>query len=361
VLILLLAAFLQTSGPTGTIGLHLEALKNDPASARRLIAGHRTETLALLDHLRDTFDASIRSDRVRPEQRKIVYDRSTLETGIRVSRLYADVTGDRQPWRRFNARKLRIQGTELLNGRRYRDSLGKLNAALDEAERLDDVWLKVITELNLAYANIEIDELKPARRLCERATRDAQRLDTRAQALAAFDLAAVHLHLGHFAESIPYSDQAARFAHAVGIKIWEGNALMNLGAAHQQIGDLPRAHRAFDDALAVLQQTQDKLGLARTLYNLALVSAAEDNYVDAAHYLERALPMIVEVDVRHSHEIELNPAEYYNAVHESALRMLVDAYTRLDQRAKAAACETALNELLKKKPGGASSHHHPSY
>ena len=50
--------------------------------------------------------------------------------------------------------------------------------------------------------------------------------------------------------------------------------------------------------------------------------------MSAAAYLERALPIIREADIRHSHEIELDPKHYQNPVEVSALQALVDVYLR---------------------------------
>jgi tetratricopeptide (TPR) repeat protein len=358
VLVAAVTALLVASSQSGPSLLdQLRALRNDRPAAVRLVRARQADTRALLDELRDSFDASIHSARTRPEQRKVEYDGVALDLGITISRLYADVTEDTHPWRRFTARKARIEGTEYLNARDYRPALARLDAALRDAEALDDVWLMVITRLNIAYARIELGEARLARDLCVRAARDAERLGPRAKGLAAFDLAAAYVHLEEYTAAIPYAEAAARYSREAGIKLWEGNALLNLGVAYRQIGEGARARASLEQALAVITQTADQLGTGRTLYNLALVSTDERDSAKAAAYLERALPIIERVDVRHSHEIELDPKQYYNSVQESALRLIVRTYTTLHEPAKAARHQAALDALLRTKPHAAEPPH----
>ena len=66
------------------------------------------------------------SDRQRPEQRRVQCDKEALALGLRVGSIYGRATGDRTYARRFQARKLRLDGTVLLNDRRYRAALQPL-------------------------------------------------------------------------------------------------------------------------------------------------------------------------------------------------------------------------------------------
>ena len=313
-LIVALVLSLVSQPGDGTLLSQFKALQAHPQQARRLLRSREAESLALINDLRDTFDRSIHSARSAPEQRRVEYDAATLEFGIILSRLYADVTHDTRPWRQFVARQRRIQGTESLNARHYLTAMSKLASALREAEALDDAWLMVITRLNMAYARIEMGDGALARDLCAAAAKDAERLGPRAKGLAAFDLAAAYAHLNEFAASIPYARLAVGYSHDAGIKLWEGNALLNLGVAYRQVGDLALAETTLEQGLAVIRQTADQLGTGRALYDLALVSLDKQQYSKAAAYLEQALPIIATVDVRHSHEIELDPRQYYNSV-----------------------------------------------
>src|SRR5262249_22873769 len=161
---------------------------------------------------------------------------------------------------------------EALNDRHYPLALSRLNKAVAEADALDDVWLMVIGRLNIAYTRIELGEGKAARDLCARAAKDAERLGPKAKGLAAFDLASTYVHLRDSRTSIPYAETAVRSSREAGIKLWEGNALLNLGVAYRQIGELKLADSTLEQALGVIRQTSDKLGVGRTLYDIGLVA-----------------------------------------------------------------------------------------
>lgn len=330
----------------------------DDAAAARLVASDPAAARRSLEDLLVRLDASVHSDRQQPEQRRVQYDRTALALGARVGALLADATGDRTYARRFAAREQRLAGTELLNDRRYRDALVPLEGALREAQALDDRWLETITRINLAYGHLELGQGKQALAECERASALSAGLDDRARGLTLFNLASVHLHLGNFARSIDYSRQAADVSRKAGIRLWEGNSLLNLGAAHQRLGQDRAARAAFQQALAVLEQTRDRLGIGRTLYNLGVLAAGEQRYAEAAVYLERALPIIRSLDIRHSHAIETDKAQYQNPFELSALRLLVDAYQKSGDEKRAAARLAEL-EQLEKRPPRQRGHSHP--
>jgi tetratricopeptide (TPR) repeat protein len=335
----------------------LDRLDTEPrAAAVRDIKADPAATRRALDDLIARVDASVHSDRQHPEQRKVEYDSAALALGGRVGGLFAAATGNRTYARRFAARQQRLSGTELLNKRRYRAALVPLGAALREAQALDDTWLELITRVNIAYGRLQLGQGAQAMAECERAVALSSRLDARARALALFNLGSMHLHVGHAAESIEYSQQAAALSRQVGIKLWEGNSLLNIGAAHVQRGEVPEARAAFEAALEVLQKTTDQLGLGRAWYNLGLVAVQQHRTADAARCMERALPIIRAVDIRHSHEIELEPAAYQNPIELSALQVLVDAYGELGEKDKQAAHAEVLRRLKARQPASAHGH-----
>lgn len=324
------------------------AVKADPAGTRRA-----------LEELLGRVDASVHSDRQRPEQRRVQYDREALSVGTRVGSVFAAATGDRTYARRFKARQQRLDGTELLNKRRYRQALAPLSAALRESRALGDTWLEIITRINIAYAQLELGNGRQALAECQQAAERAGALDARARALALFNLGSIHLHLGNAAASIEYSRQAVEASRDAGIRLWEGNGLINIGAAHLQNGEVEASRSAFEQALEVLQKTSDRLGQGRVLYNLGLVAVQQQRVDDAAMYMERALPIIRTVDIRHSHEIETAPADYQNPVERSALLVLIDAYTTLGHKDKAAAHTAALERLDRRRPSTGHAHRPP--
>jgi len=331
----------------------------DDAAAARLVAAEGPATRGALDDLLARLDASVHSQRDRPEQRRVQYDEQTLVLGIRLSGLYAQATGDRVYSRRFEARQQRLAGTVLLNDRRYTEALVPLTAALAEAVALGDNWLHVITRVNLAYAHLELGHGHEARRESERAADAARALDDRARTLTLYNLGSVHLHLRNYGESAEFSRQAVALSRSAGIRVWQGNALLNMGAAYQQLGDLKASRVAFEEALGVLSQTGDRLGTGRALYNLAVVATRQERYRDAAAFMERALPIIRGTDIRHSHEIEVEPERYHNLFEVSALEVLVECYTQLNETDRAAAHMIALREARARAPHAGHSHKMP--
>ena len=327
-----------------------------PAEAHRIVMADPAAVSSALDALLTRVDASVHSDRKRPEQRRVSFDADSLALGVRVSERLAEATGNQTYVRRFRAREQRLEGTILLNDRKYRDALVPLEAALTEARVLEDRWLEAITRINMAYGYLELGRGQEALAACEAAAEIARALDQKAQALAVFNLGSVHLHLGDAAAGLRHSNDALALARAVGNRLWEGNSLMNIGAAHRQLGDLDASHEAFEQALAVLEKTSDKLGVGRALYNMGLVASSRHRYADAAGYLERALPHIRNVDIRHSHEIELDPEHYQNPVEMAALQVLIDAYEKTGEAEKAAVHMAALKKLKEKQPHGGHSH-----
>jgi tetratricopeptide (TPR) repeat protein len=330
----------------------LKALDN--AAALKVIATERSATREVLDRLIEQVDGSVHSDRQRPEQRRVQYDREALTLGQRVSSLYGRATGDRTYLRRFEARKLRLDGTQLLNDRRYRDALKPLTTALSEADALGDKWLQAITRVNLAYGRLELGHGQQALAESERAAEIASALDDKARGLTLYNLASVHLHLKNFQRSIEYSRQAVAVSQKAGIRIWEGNSLLNLGAALQQSGDVDAARTAFEQALGVLEKTRDQLGTGRALYNLGALALDQERFESAASYLERALPVIRVVDIRHSHEIELDAKRYRNPFEASALQMLIEVYTRTGQQDLRAGHLAALRRIQAAAPAAHS-------
>ena len=189
-----------------------------------------------LETLKNRSDQSIHSARDVAEQRKVQYDAAVLNQGLRLARIYASATGDRRPLRLFAARKSRIEGTVLLNQRNYQAGLTKLAVALAEAEQLGDVWLQIITLTNQAYGQAELGQLDAALQSGERARALAARDDVRSRALTTYNLASLQMHLGQFEAAVSSSREAIQLTRQIGNRLWEGNALLNLGVALPSVG-----------------------------------------------------------------------------------------------------------------------------
>ena len=344
---------------TGTPSLLDRVKVLDDKAAAPIVAADTAATSRALDELIARVDASVHSDRQRPEQRRVQYDEEGLALGVRVATLLSKATGDSTYARRFRAREQRLAGTKLLNDRQYRKAVASLRAALREAQAVGDRWLETITRVNLAYGHLELGERTQALAECEKAVEVSNTLDDKARALTIFNLGSVYLHLGNFARAIDYSQQATALSEKLGMRLWQGNSLLNTGAAYQQLGQLDMAQGVLIKALAVLEKTSDRLGLGRALYNLGLIASSQERYRDAATYMERALPIIRAVDIRHSHAIETDKKAYQNPFEVSALQVLVDSYSMTGETEKASARQAELR-AVKERSLQASEHKHPS-
>lgn len=332
----------------------------DRREAVQAIAQRRDEVRTALDELQKRFDQSIRSDRTAPEQRRMQYDAKALEQGLRVGALYAEATGDDRPLRLFTARQHRIEGTILLNERSYPAAIARLSGAITEAEQLGDVWLQVITRTNLAYGYLEHGEPMKALDECTRADALASTLDVRSRALTVLNLASMYMHIGRFDEAARHGTRAIDLARQSGNRLWEGNAMLNLGAAYRQLGRPDQARATFADARDVLLKTQDRLGIGRAYYNFALAAADLGEYGAAAADMERALPIIRAVDIRHSHEIDAVPGDRPdNPIEVDALQKLTTWYGKLGIADKASQYATEL-AAVRARQSGAGPHMHKS-
>jgi HD-GYP domain-containing protein (c-di-GMP phosphodiesterase class II) len=69
-------------------------LKLDRAAAVSAVQARPAEAKAAIEAMQKRFDDSIRSDRSRPEQRRVQFDSATLERGLQLVGIYAEATKD---------------------------------------------------------------------------------------------------------------------------------------------------------------------------------------------------------------------------------------------------------------------------
>ncbi|MBI4483619.1 MAG: tetratricopeptide repeat protein [Acidobacteria bacterium] len=329
--------------------------QGDTAAAREAIRKEPAEVRESLKRLVDDFDRSIHSMRNQPEQRRVRYSEDLLNFGIELGRLYAQEMGDRSLLMMFEIRQDRIQATKWLNEKRFREALDLIEGIRSKAEELQDTSFLVSTYISRAYAYLGLEQSEKALGDCEKALELARRLDDAEKlALSLYNVGAAYLHLGRYADSVAYSRDAAEAAKKVGKTIWEGNAWLNLGSASLMSGDFEQATRAFTVALELFERSNDVLGKGRAFYNLGIVFHRRQQWELAAANLEKSLPFVRDVDIRHSHDID-----DYNEVEGKVLELLLSAYQNFDPKSeKISRHRKDLEELLKHKPSSAPAHGH---
>ncbi|MBI2821878.1 MAG: tetratricopeptide repeat protein [Acidobacteria bacterium] len=353
---LLVAAFLfGTSVEEDLAQLSQYVAEGRLDQAREAIRQDPQQTRDALQALITQFDSSVHSTRHKPEQRRVRYAEPTLETGIKLSEILSEVSGDDSYLRRFQARQDRITATKMLNDKQYRQALDLAQSVRKTALELEDKSFLFSTYLTSAYGYLGSGEGEKALADCETALRLARDLqDPSKQALALFNLGAAFMHLGRAAESLPYSMQAAEAAAKVGNKLWEANAWLNVGSAEMMHRRYEPAEQAFKQTMELARAVGDRLAEGRAYYDLGVLYHHWGRWEPASENLEKSLTFIREVDIRHSHDIEA-----YNYVEKDALEMLLRCYEKMGRNdAAVSTVRTRLAEMKEMPRQDHSGHAH---
>ena len=281
---------------------------------------------AVMEKLLLQFDSSIHSWRDKPEQRRVRYSDTLLNSGLMLSRMVTEVTGDDSFQRRFEARRDRITATELLNDGKFEEAMSLIESVRGTAVQLEDKSFLFSTYLSSAYAHLGVGSPERALADSETALRLAGEIGEKAKrTLALFNVGTAHLHLGHYDEALTYSTEAAEAAAQVGNSIWQANAWLNVGYVQIMKDDYPSAVKTLGRTLTLSQKAGDPVGEGRAYYNLGIVYFKQRQWNLAREHLEHSLKFIHEVDIRHSHDID-----EYNHVEKDALERLLYSYKQLN-------------------------------
>ena len=292
-----------------------EAVQQQPAQAQ-----------AVLETLLADFDSYIHSWRDTPEQRRVQYSETILGNGLQLSRVVAQVNGDDTFQRRFEARRDRIQATELLNDGEFQEALSLIESVRTTARQLEDQSFLFSTYLSSAYAHLGQGMPESALADCEIAPELARGTGDKVKyTLALFNLGTAHLHLGQYDQALTHSREAAQSAAEIENLIWEANAWLNVGHVGIIQSRNPSAEAALEQTLTLSQKAGDPLGEGRAFYNLGIVYSKQERWDLARDHLEQGLKFIREVDIRHSHDID-----DYNHVEKDALERLLYSYQQLN-------------------------------
>jgi tetratricopeptide (TPR) repeat protein len=292
-----------------------EAIRQEPDRAK-----------AAVESLIADFDHSIHSWRDAPEQRRVNYSDTLLDSGLELSQMVTEVTGDDFLQRRFEARRDRVTATELLNDGDFEEALSVIQEVRATARLLEDQSFLFSTYLSSAYAHLGMGMPEKTLEDSQTALQIATRIGEEVKyTLALFNLGTAYLHLGQNDEALRYSSEAAESAAQIGNSIWEANAWLNVGYVEITQRNNQAAAEAFGKALSLSQKAGDPLGEGRAYYNLGIAYLNQEEWGLAREHLESSLRFIRDIDIRHSHDID-----EYNYVEKFTLEALLNIYEQLN-------------------------------
>ncbi|MEE2839794.1 MAG: tetratricopeptide repeat protein [Acidobacteriota bacterium] len=349
--------------------LTLQPVQDDVSSWMKLIESgqleqveaeirqHPEQATPIIEELLSQFDSSVHSWRDRPEQRRVRYSDDLLQSGLELTRLVTELTGDNTFERRFEARRDRVRATQMLNDGEFDEAMALIESVRDTARELEDQSFLFSTYLSSAYAFLGTGRPDKALIDCELALSLAREIGERVNlTLALFNLGTAHLHLGNHDESLTYSLQAAEAASEIGNKIWQANAWLNVGYVQIMKDQYGPAIESLRRTRSLSQEAGDPLGEGRAWYNLGIAYFRLRQWESTRDHLEHALEFIREVDIRHSHDIT-----EFNTIERDALQRLLHSYQQLNltDRALLEPIEQRLEEFEQMSDqGGEPGHSH---
>ena len=144
--------------------LTLQPVQDDVSSWMKLIESgqleqveaeirqHPEQATPIIEELLSQFDSSVHSWRDRPEQRRIRYSDDLLQSGLKLTRLVTELTGDNTFERRFEARRDRVRATQMLNDGEFDEAMALIESVRGTARELEDQSFLFSTYLSSAYA-----------------------------------------------------------------------------------------------------------------------------------------------------------------------------------------------------------------
>jgi tetratricopeptide (TPR) repeat protein len=275
-----------------------------------------------------------------------------------VFNLFSDVTDQPYYAKRFQAKRLRIEGARHTTHadffwdrqeygealREYEEGTQKLRAAIPLAEEANDQKLVAACLTNIGYNEIHSGNSSEGLRVYSQALQIAeQRQDEIFQGMYLLNLGTFHLYTIQHEEALEYALQAAEMNRKIGRRTWEANALLNVGASYLSLGQQEEAHSYLQKALLKAQEAKDRRSTGRILFNLALVTTQMGRMEEAARLMEEALEWYAEHDVVYG----LNET---TLLRYQGMHFLVGSHQKLANAEKVRHWATQLRELMNEDP-----------
>jgi len=275
-----------------------------------------------------------------------------------VFRLFSSVTEQSGYSKRFQAKRLRIEGARHTTHadffwdrqeygealREYDEGIKKLQAAIPLAEAVNDQKLVAACLTNIGYNEIYSGNSTEGLQVYFQALQIAeQREDDVFQGMYLLNLGTFHLYTIQREEALEYSLRAAEMNRKIGRRTWEANALLNVGASYLSLGKHEEAHSYLNKALLKAAEAKDRRSHGRILFNLALVTTQMGRIEEAARLMEEALDWYSEYNVVYN-QAETTLLRY------QGVRFLVSSYKKLKNPEKVRHYATQVEELLSENP-----------
>ena len=283
------------------------------------------------------------------------------ERHAKLFELYRRLSGDESLYKRFEARRLRVEGAHFTNQgeiecgdhldwgkaqQLYQTALERLNASYKLAEETKDIRLQASAKFNIGSTFIRLGKPQEAIQAYNEGIAHADTMPADLyKGLLRLNLGNTYVWLGQPDKSLSYSQDALAIFRKIGRGTWEANALMNLGNGYLRQKDYTNAWNTLEQALEVARKNGEYRVYGRALLNLGMTGLATKKK-EAIPYLEEAVAWY-----RQDHEVY--PAIERELVIQDGLRMLnqlaqqtgdkalQEKYSRLYAEAAAAAPHSA--------------------
>jgi len=343
--------------------VHSSLKQGDLPAAERLIRENvgslREELKKILQDMDRGFDELGRQKaRYDILQEKFSQFQATWMPYEDVFRLFSSVTDQPVYSKRFQAKRLRIEGARHTTHadffwdrqeygealREYDEGIKKLQAAISLAEAVNDQKLVAACLTNIGYNEIYSGNSTEGLRVYSQALQIAeQRQDDVFQGMYLLNLGTFHLYTIQPQKALDYSLQAAAMNRKIGRRTWEANALLNVGASYLSLRKHEEAHSYLHKALLKAEEAKDLRSTGRILFNLALVTTQMGRIKEAAGLMEEALEWYSEYNVVYS-QAEATLLRY------QGMRFLVSAYQKIKNPEKVKHYTTQVKELQSENP-----------
>ena len=244
--------------------------------------------------------------------------------------LYQRQSGDEALFKRFEARRLRIEGADYTNrGERvcgekldwdqaeplYRLAVERLETAFALAQEISDLRIMASTKNNLGSTLIRLGRPTEAIRAYSEGMRYADQMPRDLyKGLVRLNLGNTYVWIGKPEESLAYSQGAVAIFRKMGRGTWEANALLIVGNAYLRQKQFANAWETLSLSLERAKQSREDRVRGQALLNLGMAGLQLKKRESAS--------LLVEALEWHEQQAEVYVPIVREAVQQDGLRLL---------------------------------------